>query len=130
MQRLHTAQCLDLMGFRIYEETKNNSIRNTAPMLPASIEFLCTVYQASAAEDAQIQTPRLRQLHNGLKGDTQREFSLVLFFYKTRSIPCCLFGSVTKDLQIYKLGWDFQLNDGAGMLNTQPFTEPEQKPPL
>lgn len=97
-------------------------------MLLASIEFLCTVYQASAAEDAQIQTPRLRQLHNGLKGDTQR-FGFVLF-YKTRSIPCCLFGSVTKDLQIYKLGWDFQLNDRAGMLNTQPFTEPEQKPPL
>lgn len=43
-----------------------------------------TAHQAGAAEYAQIQTPRLRQLHNGLKADTQKPF-FVVCFDKTRN---------------------------------------------
>lgn len=60
-----------------------------------------TAHQAGAAEYAQIQTPRLRQLHNGLKAHTQKPFFLFVLT-KLETILCCLLGSGTNDLQIYE----------------------------
>lgn len=76
MQRLHTAQCLDLMGFRICKATK------TVKRCPANAHIVCkdrsfparvTVYQAGTAEYAQIQAARLCQLHNCLEEGNEKQ---------------------------------------------------------
>lgn len=74
MQRLHTAQCLDLMGLRICKVKIKGQSEHTAQTSSALIITSCQsqrVYQAGAAEYAQIQAARLCQLHDRLEEGNQ-----------------------------------------------------------
>lgn len=72
MQRLHTAQCLDLMGLRICRVKKRGQSEHSAQTSSVLIIASCQrVYQAGAAEYAQIQAARLCQLHDRLEEGNQ-----------------------------------------------------------
>lgn len=78
MQRLHTAQCLDLMGFRIYQDkvAKAQSacvIVSVLLCMYADVTEECDFYQTGAAEDAQIQAACLCQLHYCLQEGREKQ---------------------------------------------------------
>lgn len=74
MQRLHTAQCLDLMGFlicKVKKKGQSEDIDQTSSVLIIASCQSQRVYQAGAAEYAQIQAARLCQLHDRLEEGNQ-----------------------------------------------------------